>query len=472
MKKILFAMLVAVATTFSFTSCEDVPEAYQLPTAGAGSEGAGGEEGAGTIDNPYTVNAIKKGGVTGTTYLKAYIVGFVPEKAISEAKFSAEGCEATSNVIVAASADETNVNNVMAIQLPIGAVRDGVNLKDNPTNLKQEVILYGNVENYFGQVGMKSVTWAKIGDKEFGTKPDGGGEVAGEAKGTGTLADPFNSVAANNEAKKLASGAVSEQGYYIKGKVVSIKEQFSAQYGNASFYISDDGKAGGQFLVFRSLYFGNQKWTEGQSTIKEGDEVVVYGKLTNYMGNTLETAQNTTYLVSLNGKTEGTEGGNPDTPNPDQPGTDQPGGGNTGGDATVGDVFEYDVTSAGFTEDTKLTEITLTNGLTITFDGGGNSSAPVFNLKFKNFRFYPKNTMKFNSTKKIASIKFLCDKGQTTICNASGDISSTSGTTSIDGNYLVISGINEQNFTLTNVSTKTKEPSQLRFTKIIITFAK
>lgn len=312
-------MLVAVATTFSFTSCEDVPEAYQLPTAGAGGEGAGGEEGAGTIDNPYTVNAIKKGGVTGTAYLKAYIVGFVPEKAISEAKFSAEGCEATSNVIVAASADETNVNNVMAIQLPTGAVRDGVNLKDNPTNLKQEVILYGNVENYFGQVGMKSVTWAKIGDKEFGT---------------------------------------------------------------------------------------------------------------------------------------------------------QPGGGETGGDATVGDVFEYDVTSAGFTEDTKLTEITLTNGLTITFDGGGNSSAPVFNLKFKNFRFYPKNTMKFNSTKKIASIKFLCDKGQTTICNASGDISSTSGTTSIDGNYLVISGINEQNFTLTNVSTKTKEPSQLRFTKIIITFAK
>ena len=465
MKKILFAMLVAVATTFSFTSCEDVPEAYQLPTAGAGAEGAGGEEGAGTIDNPYTVNAIKKGGVTGTAYLKAYIVGFVPDKAISEAQFSAEGCEATSNVIVAASADETNVNNVMAVQLPIGAVRDGVNLKDNPTNLKQEVILYGNVENYFGQVGMKAVTWAKIGDKEFGTQT-GGDEVAGEAKGNGTLENPFNSVAANNEAKKLASGAVSEQGYYIKGKVVSVKEQFSAQYGNASFYISDDGQAGGQFLVYRSLYFGNQKWAEGQSTLKEGDEVVVYGKLTNYMGNTPETAQNTTYLVSLNGKTEGTEGGTPDTPDPDQPG-----GGETGGE-TVGDVFEYDVTSAGFTEDTKLSEITLTDGITITFDGGGNSSSPVYNHKYKNFRFYPKNTMKFNSTKKIASVKFYCDKGTSMICNASGDISSTSGTTTIDGNYLVISGINEQNFTLTNVSTQTKEPSQLRFKKIIITYAK
>lgn len=470
-------MLVATMTAFTFTSCEDVPAAYEIPGGGNGGNGGSTETvGNGTAENPYTVEDIKKSGAKGSNvFVKAYIVGFVPDKAIDEAKFTAEGCEATSNVLIAASADETSVDNVMPVQLPSGDVRNAINLKDNPANIKQEVVLCGNIETYFGKTGLKSVVWAKLGDKEFGAKPgtEGGGtEITGTPKGTGTLADPFNSVAANNEAKKLASGAVSEQGYYIKGKVVSIKEQFSAQYGNASFYISDDGQAGGQFLVFRSLYLGNQKWAEGQSTLKEGDEVVVYGKLTNYMGNTPETAQNTTYLVSLNGKTEGTDGGTPDTPDPDQPGTDQPGGGNTGGDATVGDVFEYDVTSAGFTEDTKLTEITLTNGLTITFDGGGNSSAPVFNLKFKNFRFYPKNTMKFNSTKKIASIKFLCDKGQTTICNASGDISSTSGTTTIDGNYLVISGINEQNFILTNVSTQKKEPSQLRFTKIIITFAK
>lgn len=470
-------MLVATMTAFTFTSCEDVPAAYEIPGGGNGGNGGSTETvGNGTAENPYTVEDIKKSGAKGSNvFVKAYIVGFVPEKAIDDAKFTAEGCEAVSNVLIAASADETSVDNVMPVQLPVGDVRNAINLKDNPANIKQEVVLCGNIETYFGKTGLKSVVWAKLGDKEFGAKPgtEGGGtEITGTPKGTGTKDDPFNSVAANNEAKKLASGAVSEQGYYIKGKVVSIKEQFSAQYGNASFYISDDGQAGGQFLVFRSLYLGNQKWAEGQSTLKEGDEVVVYGKLTNYMGNTPETAQNTTYLVSLNGKTEGTDGGTPDTPDPDQPGTDQPGGGNTGGDATVGDVFEYDVTSAGFTEDTKLTEITLTNGLTITFDGGGNSSAPVFNLKFKNFRFYPKNTMKFNSTKKIASIKFLCDKGQTTICNASGDISSTSGTTTIDGNYLVISGINEQNFTLTNVSTQKKEPSQLRFTKIIITFAK
>lgn len=328
-------MLVATMTAFTFTSCEDVPAAYEIPGGGNGGNGGSTETvGNGTAENPYTVEDIKKHGATGSNvFVKAYIVGFVPEKAIDDAKFTAEGCEAVSNVLIAASADETSVDNVMPVQLPVGDVRNAINLKDNPTNIKQEVVLCGNIEAYFGKTGLKSVVWAKLGDKEFGAKPgtEGGGtEITGTPKGTGTKDDPFNSVAANTEAAKLAANAVSEQGYYIKGKVVSVKEAFSAQYGNASFYISDDGKADGQFLVFRSLYLGNQKWTEGQANIQVGDEVVVYGKLTNYMGNTLETAQNTTYLVSVNGKTEGgsTEGGE------DKPGT---GGTTEGVSATNGD---------------------------------------------------------------------------------------------------------------------------------------
>lgn len=51
----------------------------------------------------------------------------------------------------------------MPIQLPAGAIRTALNLKDNPGNLKQEVILCGNIENYFGATGLKSVAYAKIG---------------------------------------------------------------------------------------------------------------------------------------------------------------------------------------------------------------------------------------------------------------------------------------------------------------------
>lgn len=450
-------MLVALMTAFTFTSCEDVPAPYDIPNGGNGG-GSSEMAGNGTAENPYTVEDIKSSGATGSNvYVKAYIVGFVPGKAMDEAKFTAEGCEATSNVLIAASPDETSVDNVMPVQLPVGAVRDAINLKDNPANLKQEVVLCGNIEAYFGKTGLKAVVWAKLGDKEFGAKPGtetgGGSDITGTPKGTGTKDDPFNSVAANQMASKLASGAKTDKQYYIKGKVVSVKEAFSAQFGNASFYISDDGKAEGQFLVFRTLYLGNEKWTEGKTNVAVGDEVVVCGSLVNYMGNTPETVQGETYLVSLKSNGGGTE--TPDTP----------------GDDIKGD-FEYVVANCGLENATKLSTLTLTDGLTLTFDGGGNNSVPSFYTTGNAIRIYPKNTIKFESAKSIESLVFVCDEYNGALYNASGDISSTSGKTTISGSNLVISGINSKEFTLTNTSTVTGAPSQLRFTKVIVTYKK
>ena len=124
----------------------------------------------------------------------------------------------------------------------------------------------------------------------------------GVAKGSGTKDDPFNVVALNNFASQLASGQTAEKEVYVKGIVSNIKDAFSAQYGNATYYISDDGTTDGQFYVYRSLHLGNKKYTEGQTQIKAGDEVVVCGTVTNYNG-TLEFAQGKSYLVSLNGET-------------------------------------------------------------------------------------------------------------------------------------------------------------------------
>ena len=95
---------------------------------------------------------------------------------------------------------------------------------------------------------------------------------------------------------------------YVKGKICKIanKGTFgeSGTYGNASFYISDDGKESGtQFYIFRTLYLGNKKYESG-TDIKVGDEVVVKGKLMNYQGKTPETEGNKSYIYSLNGKTE------------------------------------------------------------------------------------------------------------------------------------------------------------------------
>ena len=123
------------------------------------------------------------------------------------------------------------------------------------------------------------------------------------ATGDGTLANPFNCTAANEAALALGSGNTSEAEYYIKGKVASIKNAFSTQYGNVSLYISDDGTSNGQFYVYRALYLENKKWNGEEPNVKEGDEIVVCGKLTNYNG-TPETSQKAAYLYSINEKTK------------------------------------------------------------------------------------------------------------------------------------------------------------------------
>ena len=184
---------------------------------------------------------------------------------------------------------------------------------DGDTQIKvgDEVIVYAKLTNYMGNtpetVQGACYLYSLNGQTAGGDQP-GGGDSTGEAKGSGTAADPYNSVAANLYASSLASGQNSPAEVYIKGKVVSVKEQFGTQFGNASFYISDDGTSTDQFYVYRALYLGNQKYTSG-TLLNVGDEVVVCGLVTNYMGNTPETVQGQAYVVSINGETEPGEGG-------------------------------------------------------------------------------------------------------------------------------------------------------------------
>lgn len=154
------------------------------------------------------------------------------------------------------------------------------------------------------------------GDNTGGTEQP----VTGEAKGDGTLANPYNAVAAIKFASSLAADTNSEP-VYIKG-IVSRTTDISAQYGNATFYISEDGKQENEFYVFRCLGLNNQKITSANE-VQVGDEVIIYGPVVNYKGNTPETVQNKAYIYSTTNKNEG--------------GND---GGSQGGEQT-GDAGEY-----------------------------------------------------------------------------------------------------------------------------------
>ena len=62
------------------------------------------------------------------------------------------------NIVVADKQGETEVNKLVPVQLPSGAIRTAWALKTNPDKLGKQVIIQANLENYFSTPGLKSPT--------------------------------------------------------------------------------------------------------------------------------------------------------------------------------------------------------------------------------------------------------------------------------------------------------------------------
>ena len=136
--------------------------------------------------------------------------------------------------------------------------------------------------------------------------------IDNEQGGLGILDSPMSPNQANVFAGSLEKDKVSDQDIFIKGTIASIKFEFSAQYGTATFFISADGKDEFTFQCYSVNYLENKPWVDGNTQIKVGDEVIICGKVVNYKGNTPETSSKKAYIYSLNGKTKEEGGTNPD----------------------------------------------------------------------------------------------------------------------------------------------------------------
>ena len=107
--------------------------------------------------------------------------------------------------------------------------------------------------------------------------------VTTDANGLGSAAYPFNTAGAISFIDNGGTNNV-----FVKGIVSEIANngQFGAQYGNGTFWMSDDGvrhnDAALDFEAYRVLWLGNRKWQEGDDQIKVGDNVVICGQLTKY----------------------------------------------------------------------------------------------------------------------------------------------------------------------------------------------
>ena len=306
MKKIYYLIAMAMMA-FTFTSCEDVPEPFGQPIhPDSGSSTTVDPAGTGTATDPYNVAAaldyVKSLGSDAESPIDVYISGIVTE--VTEA-FGTQYGNATFKI-----ADVENGKSVFTFYrgLYLGNVKYtdatavGVNVGD-------KVVICGRVIYYKGTTPETSQGKAyvvSINDKGGGES--GGGGSTGEAKGTGTEADPFNVAAAIAKCKEVGTTASTEK-YYIKG--IANADYTVDSYKNVTVDIVDAEGSSDKFKVFRVKDKDGKGIKEGYK-ITKGATIIVYGKVVNYSGNTPETVQNEAYLVSVNGQAPEVEGGGGD----------------------------------------------------------------------------------------------------------------------------------------------------------------
>ena len=162
---------------------------------------------------------------------------------------------------------------------------------------------------------------ARSAELEFTTVKGGktykGKTTVAQAGNAGSLALPFTVAQAVEFANANTEGSATE--VYIKGIVSKIADggEFGTQYGNATFFISEDGTYNEtdntkNFEAFQVLYLGNKKWADGNAQIAEGQEVVICAKVMVYTDKngvkTAETVKKTGYIYSINGVTSDENG--------------------------------------------------------------------------------------------------------------------------------------------------------------------
>ena len=232
----------------------------------------GNNDGKGTADTPYNVAAALSAGSGTGVYVKAFIVGSVSGQVLSSgATFSADG-DAATNLLIADSSDETNVENCMPVQLPSGAIRTALNLVDNKGNYKKEVTLYGNIEKYFGATGLKSVSFAILDGEEIGTNPGGGnGDSTPSTDVKAVTIDEFNKAEVN-----------ANVWYQLTGTVKNLKD--NDQYGN--FDLEDSTGSVYVYGVLSTKGGEKKKFQElsAEKGIKNGSTLTIIGTRGDYNG--------------------------------------------------------------------------------------------------------------------------------------------------------------------------------------------
>lgn len=448
MKKFIYSCLFLAMAAITFSSCEDVPAPYNMPTEDETPEVQ--PAGTGTAADPFNVaGAVKYIEDGGSESELKYVKG----KVVSIEKFDAS----YGSMIYYISDDGTSTNQFKVYNGYAGPNRTKFSGAD-ALKAGDEVIICGNLIVFSGTKEFQTGNYIVSLNGEGGTTtPDT------PTTGKGSESDPYTVAEA---IAAIKAGAPTSE-VYVTG-IVSDVYFYSDQYKSLSYYISDDGKSK-DMQVYSGKGLNGADFTS-KDDLKVGQKVTIKGiiKAFNKNGTDIMEIDKNSTIVKIEG--EGT--GGEVTPKPDTPDT---GNGKItfaddhrtltleNSNATAGESVSFDFTAQNYENQTDMTTIKLSDGTTITFDANGETNGSKYYTSGTAVRVYKNNKIIIKGTKEIAKIIFHCNAPYT----KNGE------TVNCDGNETATINFSGKTATYTNVFTGTTGGGvQLRFSSIEIVYAK
>lgn len=448
MKKFIYSCLFLAMAAITFSSCEDVPAPYNMPTEDETPEVQ--PAGTGTAADPFNVaGAVKYIEDGGSESELKYVKG----KVVSIEKFDAS----YGSMIYYISDDGTSTNQFKVYNGYAGPNRTKFSGAD-ALKAGDEVVICGNLIVFSGTKEFQTGNYIVSLNGEGGTTtPDT------PTTGKGSESDPYTVAEA---IAAIKAGAPTSE-VYVTG-IVSDIYFYSDQYKSLSYYISDDGKSK-DMQVYSGKGLNGADFTS-KDDLKVGQKVTIKGiiKAFNKNGTDIMEIDKNSTIVKIEG--EGT--GGEVTPKPDTPDT---GNGKItfaddhrtltleNSNATAGESVSFDFTAQNYENQTDMTTIKLSDGTTITFDANGETNGSKYYTSGTAVRVYKNNKIIIKGTKEIAKIIFHCNAPYT----KNGE------TVNCDGNETATINFSGKTATYTNVFTGTTGGGvQLRFSSIEIVYAK
>lgn len=292
---------MAAMAAFTFSSCEDVPEPYTLPTKPE-TPGNTDPNQKGSESNPYTVTEAIALIKTGTAPSTAVCV---KGKITAVTFFNATYSSLSYNIADEGSSD--------VIEVYSGKGKDGANFSSkDDLKVGQTVVVKGIVKAFTKNDGTivneidKNSTIISI-ENTGTTSPDT------PTTGKGSLSDPYNVAEA---IAAIKAGTAPTAQVYLTG-IISDVAFYNDQYKSITYYISDDGKSK-DMQVYSGKGLNGADFASKED-LKVGQKVTILGKImkfTDKNGNDIMEVDKTSSIVKIEG--EGGGDVKPD-PTPDTP---------------------------------------------------------------------------------------------------------------------------------------------------------